>query len=185
VNFVSLERWYYFLSIEKDFVGTLDFVHLHPLNARAFSNEYAKLLLLAGSEVDVVAKLLCEKVKPGETAENINDYRAIITAAFPGMHDVEIDIARYSGKLKPWASWDASVAKSPAWWTAYNNVKHERDNNFPEANQENALNSLCGLLALLLYLFKDEGHLQPYPELLDYGFPNYIVTEGGKKLPGT
>jgi hypothetical protein len=158
---VSLERWYYFLSIEKDFVRTLDFVHLCPPNFKSFSNEYAKLLLLAGREVDVVAKLLCDKVKPGAKAENIKDYRDIITAGFQGMHDVEIDIARYSMKLKPWASWDRSVAQSPAWWTAYNNVKHERDKNFPEANQENALNSVCGLLALLLYYLKDEGHLQP------------------------
>jgi hypothetical protein len=52
-------------------------------------------------------------------------------------------------------------------------------------NQENALSALCGLLALLLYLFKDEDHLQPYPDLRDHGFPQQIVTEGGKTLPGT
>jgi len=182
---MSLERWYYFLSIEKDFVKTVDFVHLDKANFKAFSNEYAKLLLLVGSEVDVVAKVLCNKVKPGAKAENINDYRVILTAAFNGMHDTEIEIARYLMKLKPWTTWHPAVSKSPTWWTSYNNVKHERDKNFAEADQENTLNALCGLLVLLLYYFKDEKHLQPYPELLDHGFPSYIVTEGGKKLPGT
>jgi hypothetical protein len=56
------EAWYYFLSIEKDFVPTIDFVHLSSVNAKAYSNEYAKLLLLIGSEVDVIAKRLCKKV---------------------------------------------------------------------------------------------------------------------------
>jgi hypothetical protein len=139
------EAWYYFLSIEKDFNGTIDFVHLSPANAKAYSNEYAKLILLIGSEVDVIAKRLCKKVSPHKRAKNIDDYRQVITKAFPG----------------------------------------ERDKKFEEANQENTLNALCGLFALLLYLFKDEEHLQPYPDLLDHGFPSYIVTEGGKKLPGT
>jgi hypothetical protein len=180
---MSLERWFYFLSVEKDFAKTLDFVQLDKANFKTFSNEYAKLLLLVGSEVDVVAKMLCDRL--GANAKNINEYRNVLTAAFKGMHDAEVEVARYSMKLKPWAAWNPAVAKSPTWWNSYNNVKHERDKNFPEANLENTLNALCGLLVLLLYYFKDEKHLQPYPDLLDYGFPSYLVTEGGKKLPGT
>lgn len=38
---MSDDRWYYFLSIEKDFLRTIDFVELHPDNGTAFSNEYA------------------------------------------------------------------------------------------------------------------------------------------------
>ena len=60
---MSYEAWNYFLSIEKDFIRTIDFVHLDAANAGAFSNEYAKLILLLGSEIDVVAKMLCHKLK--------------------------------------------------------------------------------------------------------------------------
>jgi hypothetical protein len=182
---MSSQRWYYFLSIEKDFIRTLDFVELDPANGATFSNEYAKLLLLIGSEVDVVAKLVCDKAAPGQKAENIVDYSKIIPAAFNGFHTIEIEIPRYQMKVQPWLTWDPSIAKSPAWWKAYNDVKHERDQNFRDANQANVTSALCGLLALLLYLHKDEEHLQPYPDLLNYGFPDYIVTEGGRKLPGT
>jgi hypothetical protein len=177
--------WFYFLSIEKDFVQTLDFVHLHPANAKTFSNEYAKLLLLIGSEVDVVAKMLCRKIAPDKKAGDIDDYRSIIMAQFAGMNTVEIEIPKFNMKVQPWLIWDPKIAKSPDWWRAYNNVKHERDKCFPDANQVNTLYALCGLLSLLLYFYKDEPHLQPYPEILDYGFPSHIVTEGGKKLPGT
>jgi hypothetical protein len=182
---LSNSSWYYFLSLEKDFVRTINFVELHTENSKAFSNEYAKLLLLLGSETDVVAKMLCNRIEPTKRGENIDDYRAIITTKFPGMHTIEIDIPRYGLKIKPWGSWDPSIAKSPDWWRAHNNVKHERDKNFPDANQENTLHALCGLLALHLYFHKDNPHLQPYPELLNFGFPDFIVTEGRVKLPGT
>jgi len=181
---MSNEAWYYFLSIERDFFKTIDFVHLHADNSKAFSNEYAKLLLLIGSETDVVAKMLCHKIDATKKAENIDDYRSIITGKFPGMHTIEIDIPRFGLKVRPWSSWDQKVGTRPVWWKAYNDVKHERDKNFPAANQGNTLNALCGLLALHLYFQKDEPHLQPYPEHLNYGFPEHIVTEGGKKLPG-
>jgi hypothetical protein len=181
---MSHERWYYFLSIEKDFIRTLDFVELHPANSTSFSNEYAKLLLLIGSEVDVVAKMVCANAAPTQNPQNVVDYRTILTAHFNGFHTVEIDVPRYARKIQPWLSWGATPPSSPSWWTAYNKVKHERDVNFADANQENTIFTLCGWIALLLYLFKDEQHLQPYPDLLNYGFPRYLVTEGGPRPPG-
>jgi hypothetical protein len=93
-------------------------------------------------------------------------------------------VARFKLGIKPWESWDPKIGRSPDWWKAYDNVKHERDKNFSDANQENTLRGLCGLLALHLYLHKDEPHLQPYAELLDHGFPAHLVTGGGKQLPG-
>jgi hypothetical protein len=39
---MSNQAWYYFLSLEKDFVGTIDCIHLDPANFKAFSNEYAQ-----------------------------------------------------------------------------------------------------------------------------------------------
>src|SRR5258708_606995 len=123
---MSNQAWYYFLSIEKDFARTLDFVQLDAANSKAFSNEYAKLILLTGSETDVVAKMLCQKIDETKKAENINDYRSIITSKFPGMHTIEIEIARVKLMVRPWESWNPTIGQSPDWWKAYNNVKHER-----------------------------------------------------------
>ena len=182
---MSLNRWHYFLNLEQDFVRTLEFVEFDKNNEKAFSNEYAKVLLLAGSEVDVVAKLVCGKYAPKQKADNIEDYRKAIVSTFKDIHTISIDISRHNLSLTPWTNWNPSIAKSPDWWQAYNSVKHDREKCFPEANLANTINSLCGLFALLLYIFKDEKHPHPYPEFLDYGFPEYIVTAGGRKLPGT
>jgi len=182
---MNFQPWYYFLSIERDFIRSIDFVHLNAANYKTFSNEYAKLLLLIGSEVDVVAKMLCGKIDPAKKSQNILDYQSVISSTFPGMHEIEIDIARFALQIKPWSTWGLVTPKPPSWWTAHNQVKHQRDKSFQEANQGNTLDALCGLMALLLYYYKDETHLHPYPELLDHGFPRYLVTERGKKLPGT
>jgi hypothetical protein len=115
---MSLQRWHYFLSIERDFGRTLEYVELDDANANAFSDAYAKLLLLIGSEVDVVAKMLCNKVASTQKAENIRHYQTILTAHFPGMHGVEIDLPRYLTARKPWESWGASPATPPGWWQA-------------------------------------------------------------------
>lgn len=183
---MNFDRWYYFLSLERDFIRTLDFVHLSVANEKTYSNEFAKLLLLLGSEVDVVAKLLCQKIDPMKKPKNIDQYREIITTAYEGMPKIEIGVVRYEMMRQPWASWSKTIPESPIWWKAYNDVKHERDKNFLDANQQNTLDALCGLLSLLLYYLEDEttkGQLQPYPELLDHGFPSYLVTEGGRSLP--
>jgi len=71
---MDFHPWRYFISIETDFVETLNFVDLDPRNGSAFSNEFAKLLLLIGSEVDVVAKMIFKGVAGHEAAHRINGY---------------------------------------------------------------------------------------------------------------
>ena len=188
---MDLHPWHYFISIESDFIETLDFVDLDPRNGVTFSNEYAKLLLLIGSEVDVVAKMICKGIPGQESAHRINGYYKALTSAFPGIESVEIDVDRYSVAVKPWAFWKPGLTEkfSPPWWEAYNLVKHRRDENFHQANQLNVLNGLCGLFALLLYFYRkvDLIELQPSPRLLNFGFPEQLVgyARRQKRLPGT
>jgi hypothetical protein len=110
---MSDERWYYFLSIEKDFIRTTDYVELHPDNSKSFSNEYAKLLLLIGSEVDVVAKMLCARETPQLNRRNIVEYRIALTGHFKDFHTIEIELARYKRKIQPWLSWGAKPPTPP------------------------------------------------------------------------
>ena len=92
---------------------------------------------------------------------NIKQYAAIIVPRFNGINGIEIEIPRYQLKRQPLSTWTSGA--SPIWWRAYNEAKHERDTNFTQANLENTLDSLYGLMALLIYHYKDEFHLQPYP----------------------
>ncbi|MBY5973003.1 hypothetical protein KUV28_11630 [Ferrimonas balearica] len=161
-----------------------DFVDISERNFSTYSNWFAKLLLLTGSEVDVVAKKLCELDAPEQPRSNILDYQATLTGRFPGMHEVEVGLPKFSIAIKPWSEWE-KPSTSPGWWRAYNQVKHSRIEQFHLANLENVLFAYSGLLVLLRYFFRTDRNLQPYPELFDLSFPQVVVAENGRlQLPG-
>lgn len=162
----KLVHWNYFLAFDSDAEKLSRYIEFTKKNEKTYSIELVRLLLSAASEVDVVAKLLCNKEKPGEKAGNMKDYRNILNPIFPKIRDMKIQIPRYGLDLTPWEKWNEN--KTPIWWKDYNGVKHQRDINFQKANLKNTLNSIAGLFCLLLYYYRDEaekGNLVPYPNL--------------------
>ena len=85
-----------------------------------------------------------------------------------GYHTIEVLIPRYDLIIKPWENWSSN--NIPSWWSDYNKVKHHRDDNFSKANLFNAINSVSGLFAIVLYLYQTEKGknyiLSPYPQIL-------------------
>lgn len=182
---MDMQPWRYFLSLERDLIETANFVEPSPANALAFSFVFVKLILLVGSEVDVVAKMLCSDINPTAASKNIVDYRTMLTAEFPGIQKIEITVPRYGMTLRPWATWEPSIAKSPIWWTAYNDVKHERHANLPAANQDNVFHAFSGLLAMLLYLYRRRKDFDPAPELFYFeGLAQNVTYSRPLRLPG-
>jgi hypothetical protein len=146
--------WHYFVSLCEDAEKTTRFVEPTPDNFNTYSIEYARLYLAIGSEVDVVAKLLCEKIKPTAKVKNIDDYRPVILAAFPDLPAVQVVVPRHEISFTPWLGWQTGV--NPLWWTKHNAVKHARHKSFKEANLENTLNALGGLLVLVGYFYSED-----------------------------
>lgn len=147
-------HWHYFVAISEDLEKTSRFVEPTPDNFKTYSVEYARLYLAIGSEVDVVAKLLCEKINATAKRGNIDDYRAVILAVFPDFSDIQVVIPRYEISLTPWKDWRSGL--NPTWWRKHNDVKHERNKAFRDANMENTLNALGGLLVLVGYLYAED-----------------------------
>jgi hypothetical protein len=151
---MSFPYWQYYLAIELSLEETTRFVEATPDNYKTYSIEYARLLLSASSEIDVVCKLLCQKIDSTANPQNINEYRHIITNKYPNFYKMKVVIPRYGIEFFPWLKWQRST--NPDWWKSYNNVKHERSNHFAEANLENTFNAVAGLFSLLLYYYKPE-----------------------------
>ncbi len=175
-------HWNYFLALESDCEKLARYIEFTDDNYCTYSIELAHLLIAAASEVDVVAKLLCKQLNPSSRAENIHDYNKEIIPAFPKIQEMKVSIPRHSLSFAPWLNWRPK--QSPFWWRAYNNVKHERDTYFHEANLQHALNALGGLLILLLYLHQDEakeGKLAPPPSFFLAPIREWTYT--GPKLP--
>lgn len=160
-------HWNYFLSIEEDLVGLTRFIEFHEGNFNCFSIENTRLLIAAGAEVDVVCKQICQQINPNSKSDNIEAYRKDILTQYPRIKDIEVEISRYGLKLNPWVNWGAE--KSPVWWGAYNDMKHQRHTHYHQATLKNVLNALAGLYVVCLYLYKDKaekGELAPVPRLL-------------------
>jgi hypothetical protein len=121
----------------------------------------------AGSEVDVLAKVLSEQHGLINIPVNIDGYRKAITGKFPGLAFLSIHMPRYRRELTPWRDWSNDV--NPIWWRAYNDIKHERNINFKKATLDNALNTVAGVFTLVCYICQKELHgnlAEPWPQLL-------------------
>jgi hypothetical protein len=158
-------HWNYYLALERDIDAVSRYVEFCEPNFSVFSIELAHLLFAAASEVDVVAKLLCELIDPTAKRSNINEYRAVLLPAIPGLPTTEVNISRYGLRFLPWKNWTED--KNPDWWRSYNDVKHERNIHFNQATLKNALNALGALHILTFHLYwqalKTPSNMLPSP----------------------
>ena len=172
-------HWNYFLSLEQEVIALSRYIEICDKNSSTYSIELLKLLFSASSEVDVIAKIICKRFNKKSKAKNIYHYRLAITKAFPKLSIQEVSMPLYGMELKPWSNW--SQSKTPKWWDAYNNVKHERNNYYHEANLKNTLNAIAALYVMLLYFHIDlaqNGTLSPSPEIFTIGGPIGILPLG-------
>jgi hypothetical protein len=160
-------HWNYFLAIQNDLEKTSRYIEFCSDNLETYSIELAHILLSASSEVDVIMKQLCDIVAPGGVFENINHYKATITAQISDLINEEVSIPRYGMTHKPWENWNG--ATNPDWWKSYNNVKHQRNDHYPEANLQNTVNAVGALLVTSVYYYKfafeaEAGHPVDFTE---------------------
>lgn len=165
-EYKSLLHWSYFLALEADIEKLSRYVEFTAENFGAYSIEMAHILLAASSEVDVVAKQLCNLADPESNASNIEQYRNTLRKLVPELKNSVVTLPRYGLELTPWSNWQEG--NTPNWWRSHNNVKHERDQHFSEANLKNVLNSMAGLFLMVLHYYRDiiEGkRIEPPPSV--------------------
>jgi len=201
-------HWSYYLVLEKDFLDVERYISFDfgdnymygsqgvtdVANSCTFSNEFVKQYQAICSEVDVILKSICRELgnrdanaMPAYTDEVLKRWNNI-----PGQK-----VKLNSIELQPFQNWRSSPTyNAPDWWQPYNGVKHERLENFRNANLKNVANALAGLYVLELYLVKFIGkrdHDKDVPddvsklfEILDFetdntviGRDSYLITEQG------
>lgn len=165
-------HWNYFIALENDISNLSRFLEIAESNFSSYSIELGRILFAAVSEVEVVAKKYCNKIEHNCTAENIGNYKMIITKRHPDFSAIKVHLPRFGLTLTPWSKWRSET--QPLWWRAYTKVKYERHEHFAEANLKNALNGVAALYVLLIFLYRQEaeaGELSPNPQLFLIGEP--------------
>ena len=158
---ISSQQWRYFLSIDNDLLKLSRYIEFTSDNYSVYSIELVRLYLSICSEIDSLMKSLCDNADSQlyaatlngnsgrRTRPNMGAYRAFLDIKFPQFKAIECKIPAFQITLSPWDAFSTGV--NPSWWSAHNDVKHERDTHFPKANLENVLSATAGLLVVNLY----------------------------------
>ena len=157
---IQLSRAY--ISIEKSLRDIFQYIEPDESNASTFSFELFSLLLRACTEVELNCKQIL--VANGVSRENdyftMRDYKKIEASSklsgYKAIYrnwrkTIDKHIQYENKELVPFANF--SRGKSPGWYSAYNRVKHNREINFKEANLNNCMNAVAGILVLLYSQF--------------------------------
>lgn len=172
----SPKYWNYFLALEEDLIRLSRYIEFTESNYSAHSIEMAKILLSTCSEVDVIAKKICDIYKA--KSNSIDDYKHLILEKINNFPATEIKVCRYGLTLTPWINWNGD--SHPNWWRDHNKVKHHRHENFSRANLKNTLNAMAGLFCMVInyHLLKEEyPKLSPKPTL--FSMPGLVLRAPG------
>lgn len=169
---MSPKFWEYYLHVEADLAGCSRYVELVAPNFSTYSNEFARIIVVACAEIDAVLGELCELITPAEKADTINKYFPIILKRFPAFTDSMVDVRRHRLSFEPWQDWKSN--KSPEWWgNGYNRIKHDRTNHFERANLQNALQAVGALFLAILYYHQ---HVSGKPIHVDFNRGTQLFT---------
>lgn len=147
-----------YLLLEKDFENTKQFVTIAEDNYRTYSTAYLKMLLNIGSEIDVVLEVLAREYDTNNKESGFGCTK-VIRGHEPDIKELEVKLRGDNISILPW-----DCETIPDWWTAYNEIKHNRneiaikfDENkryFQYANLQNVLYSLAALFTLEMYTYR-------------------------------
>ncbi len=101
----------------------------------------------------------------------IYDYQKVNTTHH--LDDYEVIVPIWSGvhnAYKPFSEW--KIGNNIPWYQAYNNCKHDRMQNFQEANLNNLIQSVTGLFVLISSQFRTES-FSPGQTSLSVGIDSY------------
>lgn len=173
----------------SDFRRLTEYVEPTDANLKTFSHRLYELLLRACTDFESVCKeeLVATGYARAQADMNINDYKTLEGKLQLEQLHVGVLIWRPApAYLRPFAGW--STASPPlAWYKAYNNVKHNRNLHFVEANLDQVRHSLAGLFAILAELNvvnKDQFGFQERDApggLREHVYPGHIFTLAGSQ----
>jgi hypothetical protein len=153
-------HWRYFLLLQEEFARALEFVEPDPRNKDVFSLESARQLVAIGAQFETIARLFCEfKGVRLPRRANIEDLRQGLLKLRPDIGKAEAPFLPRNETLRPFANW--TTKSKPAWWTAYNDLKHNPARHLDSATLLNVRDSLAALGLLTVLYAGLENTAQP------------------------
>lgn len=185
----------YYLSVEHNLIATKPYVEHTERNHAVHSQEFSKIILLCGSELEQLLKLLCHSrgiQRAGRMSDHADalmlhpEYPPGCTApALPVLNRV---VSRDGLMYNPWDGFDpARPGLGLAWRHAYQQLRDNRVESFPLATLLNATQALAAHYLLLeelrCFVPITAGHRLPGSEYFSAYFtgPHYVGTQQMQK----
>jgi hypothetical protein len=150
---LSLKRQEYlpvFKLLISDFQRICQFIEPTDDNLKTYSHRIYELFLRSCTEFESIAKDSLASVSYSKTKNlNINDY--VHLESYLGLERFEVGMLLWRPNrrfTKPFDKWTTNSPKL-IWYQNYNQVKHNRNNDFQKSNLENLVLAISGLFVLM------------------------------------
>ncbi len=148
-----------FFIIQKDLQNLFDFIEPSDINSICYSYRIHELFLRTCIEIEANCKAILREngyLRKGNW--NICDYKKIEFSHKLSSYEVEVpDWEGLKNIRRPNLAWEGSNQDSDKcalpWYRAYNSVKHDRQEDFHQANLDNLIDAVCALMAILAAQF--------------------------------
>jgi len=134
----------------SDFLTVTEYINPSDANLNTYSHRLYEVLLRAATEFENLCKFRLRNGNYTKTQNlNINDYKTLEEVW--EVEDKEVGILIWQPQkkyVKPFDNWTLNSPALP-WYKAYNNVKHNREENFSCASFSNVIVALSALFLAL------------------------------------
>ena len=158
-----------YTSIEERVIDTSRYVDLDRANWQAFSTEYASILRDAGvaftSTMDKIVRT-SGSVSRGEAT--MSHFKSFLNKHVSGASSIRVRLTRSHQvtDLQPFHG--LKMGRSPVWWRAFSDLKHNEMESYEEGNMVNCLNSVAALMVLRVLMRNGDVNSKLFAEV---GYP--------------
>jgi len=146
------KNWNYYLLLEQKFLETRNYVEFREENSNTSSNGFGLLIMAIGAELDNFLKDFCEIPDNERKESNMGKYKDYLIKNYSEIKQETITVLDSEmNNLSPFENLEDGTL---SWWKAYNNVKHDRNTHFLDANLTNTITILSALYLLEMKMFK-------------------------------
>jgi len=142
-----------FKLIQKDLFEVFEYVEPADTNLKCYSFRVHEMLMRVCIELEANFKAILVENGYSRLGDwNRNDYKKIEKSHL--LSGYEVRVPNWRGRMhtfQPFAAWSPSPSAQTTltWYDAYNNTKHDRHAQFQDANFENLLGAISGLVVVL------------------------------------
>lgn len=171
-----------FLMIQSDIFKLFEYVEPSDCNLNTYSFRINELLMRICIEIESNFKAILRENNYSKSEKNwkIKDFMLINKSHHLDSYKVQFPIWKGTKSIfQPFENF--KYMNSPKWWVAYNQSKHNRNDNFQNANFEILLGAYSALFVILTSQFLDQ-EFKPGPKYLQE--QGYCYYGGGFGIGG-